>query len=289
MRARTAAALPVAAFLLAIGVAVAGWLVTGSAASPVTDGVEGASARATAALGGAAALLPFGYAFVAGMVSAVNPCGFGLLAAYLGLYVGDETAARRSTAWRALRGLAVGLAVTAGFVALFTGVGLVVGAGAQALVRVFPWIGLAVGVVLVAAGAWMLRGGALYSAFGERLAEHIGDPRQVNTRGYFLFGISYGAASLSCTLPIFLTVAGGSFAAGGLAAAMGQLALYGAGMGTVILALTLSVALFQAALVRRARRLLPAVRPIGAALLLVVGSYVIYYWLTQGGLTAGAA
>src|SRR5215467_13151797 len=34
------------------------------------------------------AALPFGYAFGAGMLAAFNPCGFGLVPAYLGLHVG---------------------------------------------------------------------------------------------------------------------------------------------------------------------------------------------------------
>ena len=33
-------------------------------------------------------LIPLGYAFGAGMVSSVNPCGFAMLPAYLGLFVG---------------------------------------------------------------------------------------------------------------------------------------------------------------------------------------------------------
>src|SRR5216684_7709181 len=38
--------------------------------------------------------LPFGYAFAAGMVAAVNPCGFALLPAYVGLYLGSGDATR---------------------------------------------------------------------------------------------------------------------------------------------------------------------------------------------------
>ena len=34
------------------------------------------------------ALLPVGFAFGAGMVAAVNPCGFAMLPAYLSLYLG---------------------------------------------------------------------------------------------------------------------------------------------------------------------------------------------------------
>ena len=38
------------------------------------------------------ALLPFGFAFGAGIVAAVNPCGFAMLPAYLSLYLGTEEA-----------------------------------------------------------------------------------------------------------------------------------------------------------------------------------------------------
>ena len=41
-------------------------------------------------LGQVAGVLPFGYAFGAGMVSAVNPCGFAMLPVYLTLYLGAK-------------------------------------------------------------------------------------------------------------------------------------------------------------------------------------------------------
>ena len=46
-------------------------------------------------LGQLADLLPFGYAFGAGMVSAVNPCGFAMLPVYLTLYLGAENGSFR--------------------------------------------------------------------------------------------------------------------------------------------------------------------------------------------------
>ena len=36
-------------------------------------------------------LLPLGFAFTVGMVATVNPCGFVMLPAYLGLYIGTDT------------------------------------------------------------------------------------------------------------------------------------------------------------------------------------------------------
>ncbi len=274
---------PALALALALGVAIVGGITTGTTAGGANTGVEGLSSSATNWLDSISAFLPFGFAFGAGMVSAVNPCGFTMLPAYLGLYLGDQAdGAAQTTVSRLGRAVIVGSSVTAGFTLLFAVIGLTIGLGARSLVGAFPWIGLGVGVVLTVAGAWMLSGRAIYSALGERISARIGDPTESGVRSYFLFGLSYGTASLSCTLPIFLTVIGGSIAASNVLSSTGQIIIYGLGMGSVIMALTLSLAAFKAALARRLRAILPYVERVGAVMLLVAGSYIVYYWLTLG-------
>jgi hypothetical protein len=51
-------------------------------------------------------------------------------------------------------------------------------------------------------------------------------------------------------------------------------------------ALALSLAVFKGGLATCLRRALPYMGRIAGALLLVSGSYQIYYWLTKGGLLA---
>ncbi|MEK9659611.1 MAG: cytochrome c biogenesis protein CcdA, partial [Chloroflexota bacterium] len=221
------------------------------------------------------------FAFSAGMVSAVNPCGFAMLPAYLGLFLGDADATRGRPE-RFQRAVVVGLAVTAGFVLLFAAVGLPIGLGARGIVTGFPWVGLAVGLALTAGGAYLLGGGKLYTNLGMRLSARVGSG--AGTRGYLLFGVAYGLASLSCTLPVFLAVLGGTFTAGTALDSLAGFLLYGAGMGAVILVLTLSMALFKGAATRALRRLLPVVGTVSAVLLLASGAFIVYYWLTIGGL-----
>lgn len=221
------------------------------------------------------------------MVAAVNPCGFAMLPAYLGLYLGTNDEVGDDSVARPLAQAAlVSTFVTAGFVVLFGVVGLLIGAGAQALVTIFPWIGLVIGILLVIVGGWMLGGGALYASLGERLAAQVGSPGETSLKGYFLFGLSYGIASLSCTLPIFLSVVGSTVAVGGFLGALFQFILYALGMGFVILLLTLSMALFKGAMVTTLRKGLPYVQVVSAILLMVAGGYIVYYWLTLGGLLA---
>jgi cytochrome c biogenesis protein CcdA len=272
--------------LLTLLVAVGGSLVTGANLGLVTGGVESLVTASNVFLGSIADLLPLGYAFGAGMVAAVNPCGFAMLPAYLGLYLGarDPADLQGSFGQRLGKALLVSLLVTAGFVLLFGAAGLLISAGARALIAYVPWIGLAIGVLLVVIGAWLLGGGTLGTSLGSRLAAEIGNPTQTSMKGYFLFGLSYGIASLSCTLPVFLTVVGSTVAASGFLGASFQFFMYALGMGFVILVLTIGIALFKGAVVGTLRKALPYVHTVGAVLLMVAGAYIIYYWLTLGGL-----
>ena len=142
----------IAAFALAVGAALA----TGAGAGQPTALVERLSVVSTTLLDSVASALPIGYAFGAGMVAAVNPCGFALLPAYLGLYLGAEAGPR---GWSTVpRALMVSGVVTLSFVLLFGAAGLVVSTASSATAAYFPWVGLVVGVLLVLATGHIDRG-----------------------------------------------------------------------------------------------------------------------------------
>ena len=233
------------------------------------------------------AMLPVGYAFGAGMVAAVNPCGFAMLPAYLSLYLGaqEEGFADRPVLARLLRALLVGATVSSGFVLLFGLAGVIISAGGNALLGAMPWVAILIGGALILLGLWVLAGRGLYFSVFERFASRVGDPGNVSTRGFFLFGLAYGAASLSCTLPVFLAVVGGGISAGGFFSGAGRFFGYGLGMASVFLALTLALAFFKQGLVLRIKEAVPYVRLASAVLLVLAGGYMIFYWwssLNQG-------
>ena len=232
-------------------------------------------------------LAPLGFAFGAGMAAAFNPCGFAMLPAYMGLYLGaNDKEERKSNALHNVsRALLVGGVVTGGFVLLFSVAGLVIGLGARSILSsILPWLGLGIGVALTIGGAWMIGGGKLYTGIAARVADRVGNPGQTNVRGYFLFGLSYGTASLSCTLPIFLVVVGTSFAASELATSFSQFVAYALGMGLIIITLTVGMALFKGAMSQAMRKAMPYVQPVGTTLMIVAGAYIVFYWLTVGDL-----
>jgi cytochrome c-type biogenesis protein len=276
--ARTWLAFGISATVLAL--AVAGAVRSSPAALGPLIVVESLSARISGILLSLGTKVPLGYAFVAGMVASVNPCGFVLLPAYLGYYLGDDGGARGGRG-RTGRALAVSATVTASFGLLFGLAGILAGLAASALASSLPWIGTAVGVGLILLAGMLASGRELTASLAPRVAHHLGTAtRNRSLGGYAAYGTAYGLASLGCTLPVFLGVVGTSLQLHGLADAVGQFVLFGIGMGAVLAALTLATAWFGDGLLRRAQAVRRHVGWVSAVLLWLAGAYIVYYWLT---------
>ena len=258
---------------VALGLALGGGLIaSGNSVYAVQGGVSTL-----------AAMLPLGYAFGAGMVATVNPCGVLLLPSLVALYLGRDHEVGPSGLQRTGKALMLGATATLGFVMVFGIVGLVIGAGGRALVSAFPVGGLAVGVLLTGLGVWLALSGRGFGILAaSRAMGHV--ELRDDLRSLFMFGVAYAVTSLACTLPIFLVVAGSAFAAGGSIAAAGQFVSYALGMGMILTAVILAAAFFQAAVQRSLRRVVPYVHRLSAAFLVGAGLFVINYWLTTGGL-----
>lgn len=236
-------------------------------------------------VGQMAEFLPVGYAFGAGMVSAVNPCGFFLLPVYMTLYLGAEEQSylEQTMVVRMLKATWVALVVTLGFGLLFGVVGAAVLATGYYLMQVMPWFGVVVGAVFILLGGWVLSGRTITLPVAGRLVDRLGDFRKVSTTGYFLFGLAFGATSLGCTLPIFLAVVGSSFTADGYVSGLGRFLGYVLGMGLVIHLLTMGMALVKKRFVLGVmRRVVPYITFVSALFLLTAGGYILYYWFSSG-------
>ena len=67
-----------------------------------------------------------------------------------------------------------------------------------------------------------------------------------------------------------------------MAPALGAIRAFG--MGLVIMALTIGMAFFKGTMTSMLRKALPYIQPFGSALMVVAGTYIVFYWLTIGGL-----
>jgi cytochrome c biogenesis protein CcdA len=232
-------------------------------------------------LAGFVSLLALGYAFGAGMVAAVNPCGIVLLPALVTYYLGREQAG--PTLGRVGRALLLSIMTTAGFIVLFGGVGLILGAGGRALVDFFPFAGVLIGLIFAGLGTWLaLRDEGFGIAAAGRFAGFGAGGGGLLSP--FLFGVGYALASLACTLPVFLVVVGSALAAGSPADAAVRFLSYALGMGLVLSAVIVATSVFHAVVARFIRAVVPHVHAVAAALLVGSGVFLVKYWLEALGL-----
>jgi cytochrome c-type biogenesis protein len=226
------------------------------------------------------AQLPVAYAFGAGVLAAVNPCGFLMLPAYATYYLSTgERAEARGAPLRLLRAVQLGLLATAGFLAVFGPLGVLLSVGGRGLVRLFPYSSLVVGLALVVLGLGLL---VSRRRLALTVAERMRLRRSKSVAGVFLFGVGYAVASLGCTLPVFLVAVGSALGTAGVLSALVQMLNYALGMGVVLTAVSVSAALAQTAITTRLQRLLPYVERAGGVFLIAAGAYLVAYWYRYG-------
>lgn len=211
------------------------------------------------------------FAFAAGLVAIVNPCGFAMLPAYLAWFL-DDPQARSGNPLAAALG--IGGAVSLGFLATFGVVGAVVAVGMRQAIEAIPWLALVVGVAVAALGVWLLSGREIKLA----LPGMARGPSGPGLRAATGFGVSYGVASLSCTLPVFLSVMAAATTQPSLSGGVMVFVAYGAGMSLLLLALAVAMAFGRTTLLGRLRGATARFQRVAGGLLVLAGGYVALFW-----------
>lgn len=219
--------------------------------------------------------LNLAFAFTAGVFATINPCAWAMLPAFISYYLGsrEEGYEQRPLSGRAAEGILLGLLITAGFLMVFGSMALILSAGLRVIITVMPFLTIVMGVLLVLLGLWLLGGKSL----PVRIPQPTWDVRARHPQSVFLYGVAYGLASLSCTLPVFLAVVGASLTAAGFAGMSVMFAAYGLGMAVVLMSVAVGAALFKSVVAHWFQKLLPYVHTVGALLLIVAGVYLIWY------------
>lgn len=216
--------------------------------------------------------VPFLLALAAGMLAAVNPCGFAMLPAYLSLLVlGDDSPSRATAIGRAL---VATVAMTLGFAAVFGIFGLVIAPVAGQVQQHLPWFTVVLGLTLLAVGVWLLAGRDL-PVLIPKLRRGPAVTRSAGSMA--LFGGAYAIASLGCTIGPFLAIVVSAFRTDSTLTGVALFAAYAAGMGLIVGTAALAVALARRGTISKIRRFGGIASRLGGALLAVAGAYVAYY------------
>ncbi|MDA2967799.1 MAG: cytochrome c biogenesis CcdA family protein [Actinomycetota bacterium] len=214
--------------------------------------------------------------FGAGLLAAVNPCGFVLLPTYLMYFLGvsGRPGTQRSTVRRALL---VSAALSAGFMTIFIIVGGVSRLFTDWLNQNAKYVSLLIGVALVILGIAML--------FGYRLP--FSTPkletgkRDQTVASMYVFGLAYAIASIGCTIGPFSAIVLGTIDTDGFFQGIIAVVLYGVAMSLLITTLTVTLALAQGGLLKSLRVGMTYVEIASAVIMILSGLYLAWYWFND--------
>ena len=183
-----------------------------------------------------------GLAFAAGLVAALNPCGFAMLPAYLALVVrGSDDG--RGAAIAVGRAVAATAAMTLGFLAVFGTFGFFTVSLASTVQKYMPYVTVLIGIALVALGIWLLSGRSLTLSLPNQLSRSASWGPTSRLGSMFGYGMGYAIASLSCTIGPFLAVTGAGVGGTSVLSRVWIYLAYGAGFALVVGALAVAVPL----------------------------------------------
>lgn len=222
--------------------------------------------------------MDLGLSFLRGLIAAVNPCGFVLLPTYLAYFLGLEAGRESTQRATVRRALLVGGAVSAGFMIVFVVIGSISELVTREIEQYSKYVTGAVGAAFVVIGLAML--------FGYRVpfvAPRFELGRKDRTvRSMFVYGITYAVVSLSCTLVLFLPTIFGTGRREGLVAGVASGGVFALGMGLLVTALTITLAVANHGLLRAIRSAGEHIERIAATLVVISGLYLVhYFWVVD--------
>ena len=211
------------------------------------------------------------FALGAGLVAALNPCGFAFLPGYLGLVIAASRDTPRPVALA--RAAVATMVMATGFLTVFGIFGLAVSPLIASAQKYLPFATVLIGVALLAMGVWLVAGREIPLL----LPTVAGGTPTARLGSMYGYGVGYAMASLSCTIAPFLAVISTTFRQGSTLAGVLAFVAYAAGMSITVGVAALAVAVAGSTASSALRWVLPYVGRIAGVIVLLTGLYVSYY------------
>ena len=242
-----------------------------------------------------------GFAFIAGLASFFSPCSFPLLPGYITFYFksradtrasGTEGTANKGAGRSVLTGLRLGSFAGAGIMLVFFVIGVIVlglvAIGVSVSGDAIAYMKPAVGTILLVMGLLTvldvpINTGYITAPF-HRLKERIRPSKGVaeisfSPSGLFLYGVAYGSASASCSVPVFLAIVITSVLTGSPADAVLTFVVFLFSLWLLMAVMTAVLSVSEEKVRRGLMRHYAAIKKVTGAVFLVAGGYLLWLFL----------
>lgn len=262
--------------LLSVGI----FLDSGKITRILSLGFE-ASANTSTAFINLSTFLRSGIAFSAGLVAVFNPCGFALLSVYLSYFLQEKGFDKSvSIPKKFYESILISTTVNIGFVIVFFLFGLLISGGFYTLKSIFSYVGILISIILLGYGFYVLSGGMVYFSKLSKLSNSINSSNEKSLKFYFYYGISYGLTSLSCSLPIFMSIVFSFSNTSSINLLFRDFVLFS--MGSWISLIIVSIALlFIKTFLEKIKIFFKIYNILASLILIISGSYLILYWMSE--------
>ncbi len=217
----------------------------------------------------------FALALFAGIASFFSPCSFPMLPGYMAYYFGIG----KKEEHRYRKAATGGVAAALGIITVYVIVGALLIFFGSAITPYVPQMGLIVGILLVLLGILMftpLQYDALVAPFRGIGSKFKGKREHGFAVKLFGYGVGYGAAAAGCTAPLFIAVVLSAMMTG-FSTGIAALLIYSLSAGLLMVGITLSMAALENRLVDVLKRNTERIKLVSAAILILVGIYLIWY------------
>lgn len=225
----------------------------------------------------------FALAALAGVGSFFSPCSFPMLPGYMAFFLGIDT----KNPGQMTKGRAVfsGVLSSLGIILVYGLIGVALLAIGTAAAAVVPALQPIVGALLILMGIVMFTSMQFYwlvNPFRSLRARLFPNWTPQSVRGtygkLFSYGVGYGAAGFGCVAPPFIAAVLNATTLGGLGGGLAVLAVYASIVVALMVAITLVLAVAGKTAVHRMNRYTDVIKKVSAAVLIVAGAYLVYFW-----------
>ena len=226
-------------------------------------------------------LMRSGIAFSAGLVAVFNPCGFALLSVYLSYFMKDRNNQNSESLPKNIyESIIISTTVTIGFIIVFFIFGLMISGGFYSLKSIFSYVGILISIILLGYGFYVLSGGMIYFSQLNKLSNSINSNNEKSLRFYFYYGISYGLTSLSCSLPIFMSIVFSFSNTSSLNLLAKDFILFSLGAWFSLIIVSFAL-LFLRSFLEKIKLFFKIYNLATSIILIISGSYLILYWMSE--------
>jgi cytochrome c biogenesis protein CcdA len=210
-------------------------------------------------------------AYTAGALAFLSPCALPLLPTYISYFM-----ERKEEQFRIAQSIYMAISLLGGFLSVF----IIIGVIPTFIISEFSrWVWLLTPVI----GAMLILLGliTIFTSITERLPRFEIQISGLGEIPFLIYGVAYGAASLGCSLPIFLLVMLQVSSAQSLTDIAYLFISYGLGAATLIIPLTLTLALTKSFIHKWMLNLMPYIKKINGLVLIIAGAYMLFVGLSR--------